>query len=302
MDGPQLDAFLAVVDIGSFTRAAARLRLSQPTVTTRIKTLEQFLGTTLLERLPGGIKPTPAGIELLPYAREIVSLSRRAREAVTSNGQPHGRVDVGTVESLTNYRLLPLIEYMYLRYPKVQISMHSSACGDTLAHVRDGRLDCTFFVDSIDSARDDLESKVLCPEPLVLVGGPNHLLVDRAEITHEDLRSATMIRADNRAMYHVQFERTIGLTDAAERPRTFELDSIDAAKRSVAVGIGMALLPLIAVEQELADGRLHRINWTPPFEAFTQIAWRRDGGANSALDALVSAAVQVVDEQVSERV
>lgn len=297
MDAPQLAAFVAVVDIGSFTRAAARLKVSQPTVTTRIQALEQSMGVKLLERLPRGVKLTSAGAELLPYARDIIALTDQARKAVSSDGQPHGRVDVGTVESLTNYRLLPLIEYLYLRYPKVQVSMHSSACGETIARVRDGRLDCAFFVDSAGD-RDDLETRILCPEPLVLVGGPDHLLVGRTTVDDDDLLNATLIRADTGANYHVWFERIIGLDVVEERPRIFELDSMAAAKRSVANGLGMALLPAIAVQQELRTGELRRVEWDPPFEVYAQVAWRRDG-RSAAVRALVDAATRVVEEQVS---
>ncbi|HEX6355558.1 LysR family transcriptional regulator [Actinophytocola sp.] len=297
MDAPQLAAFVAVVDIGSFTRAAARLKVSQPTVTTRVQALEQSVGATLLERLPRGIRLTPAGEELLPYAREIIALTERAREAVSSGGQPHGRVEVGTVESLTNYRLLPLIEYLYLRYPKVQVSMRSSACGETIAKVREGRLDCAFFVDST-GGREDLDTRVLCPEPLVLVGGPGSQLTGRATVSDGDLLHATLIRADNGANYHTRFERIIGLDVVEERPRILELDSIAAAKQSVANGLGVALLPTIAVRRELATGELCRVNWKPPFEVYTQVAWRRTG-RSAAVRALVDAATQVIEEQSS---
>lgn len=296
MDTAQLAAFVAVVDVGSFTRAAARLNVSQPTVTTRIRALEQGVGTPLLERLPRGVKLTPAGADLLPYARDIITLTERARQAVTSGGRPHGRIEVGTVESLTTYRLLPLVEYLYRRFPNLQISMRSSACGETIARVREGSLDCAFFVDSAVS-RDDLETTVLCREPLVLVGAPDHLLAGRAGVTDDDLLSATLVRADNGADYHQRFERIIGLGVVDERPRIFELDSITAAKRSVANGMGMALLPLVAVHTELAAGTLHRIDWEPPFTVYTQVTWRR-GVRSTAVRALVAAAAEVIEDQL----
>ncbi|GHG14347.1 MULTISPECIES: LysR family transcriptional regulator [Amycolatopsis] len=301
MESPQLEAFVTVVDVGSFTRAAARLQLSQPSVTGRIKALEHDVGVRLLERRHSGIRPTPAGAELLPYAREIVALTARARTAIDSEGRPHGRVRIGTIDFLTTHRLLPLIEYLYLRYPEVQISMSNPADGDAAGAVRDGKLDCAFVVDVIHD-REDLDSRVLCPESLVLVGGADHALARRTPVTDEDLRAATLVRADNAAQYHERFERTIGLEETANRPRLFELDSIEATKRSVANGVGIALLPAAAVRRELADGRLHEIDWTPSFKSFTQVVWRRDRGPNTALDALVSAAVQVVREQVAERI
>lgn len=294
METRQLEAFLAIVGTGSFTRAAARLHLTQPTVTARIKVLEQELGSTLLDRRSSGVTPNAAGAELLPYAREIVTLAARARDALGSGGEPHGRLDIGTIESLTNYRLLPVIEHLYLRYPKVQISMHSPPAGDALAQVRAGQLQCAFFIDSVQD-RQDLEVKVLRPEPLALVCGRRHPLAERRLVTDAELRDLTLVRADN-ADYHVRFEYALHVTGGEQRRRLFELGSIDAAKRGLVNGMGIALMPAVAVEQELAEGLLCRLNWIPSFTTFTQVAWRREYGPNAALTALVATAVQVIEE------
>ncbi len=297
MEVRQLEAFLAVADIGSFTRAAARLHLTQPTVTARIKALEQEVGSALLDRRSSGITLTTAGTALLPYAREIVALTARARDALGSDGEPYGRLDVGTIESLTNYRLLPVIEHVYRRYPKVQISMHLPPAGDALSQVRAGQLQCAFFIDSVQD-RDDLEIKILCPEPLALVCGRHHPLAVRPRVTNADLRDMTLVRSDNNADYHARFDHAVHVAGAEQRPRLFELGSINAAKRSLANGMGIALMPIVAIEQELAKGQLCRLNWIPPFTTFTQVAWRRKGGPNAALNALVATAVQVIEEQV----
>ncbi|HEX5121001.1 MAG TPA: LysR family transcriptional regulator [Pseudonocardiaceae bacterium] len=296
MDTRHLETFAAVVDTGSFTKAATVLRCSQPTVTTRIKALEQSVGMALLERLPNEVKLTAAGCTLLRYARDILALSDEAQVALTSDRPVAGRLDIGTVESVMTYRLLPLVEYMYRRYSNVRISMHASNCGETMSQLRDGRLDCVFFVDVV-ARRRDLDVEVLCPEPLVLVGGPDHLLVGRPDVSDDEVRSATLIRAETGANYHDQFERLFGAGNPDERARVLDLDSIDMAKRSVAAGLGLALLPEIAVEEELAAGELHRIDWSAPFHVFTQLAWRRGSGSHATLRALVTAAVQVVNEQ-----
>lgn len=300
MDTPQLDAFVAVVDIGSFTRAASRLNLSQPTITTRVKSLEQGLGVTLLERLPSGVRPTAAGRQLLPYAREIISLTSRARQAIDSGGQPHGRVDVGTVESLTSYRLLPMVEYLYRRYPKVQVALHAGAGADAIVAVREGRLDCAFVVGPPEE-HENLETQVLCPEPMVLVGSPGHLLPSLARVGDDALRGTPIIRTDPHAGYQRQFEQAIGLLDGQDHPRVFDLDSIDAAKRSVALGIGMAFIPLVSVERELAEGSLATIDWAPPFDTWTQVVRRKTRTPNTALDALVAAALDVAAEHLDDR-
>ncbi|ATE52843.1 MULTISPECIES: LysR family transcriptional regulator [Actinosynnema] len=298
METRQLLAFTTVVQTGSFTKAAATLNCSQPTITTRIKALEETLGVALFRRLPRGIQMTSAGVELLPFARNIITLTDKARKAITMNGEPHGHLVIGSAQSLTDYRLLPLIEYMCWRYPSVQISLHSRTTRSNLAAVREGRLDCAFFIGPVEQ-RDGLETTVLCPEPLVMVAGPGHALARTGAVTEADLRGSTLVRAENGASYHEQFERALGLHEAESRSPVLALDSVDAAKRAVASGLGISLVPEVTVAAELADGRLSRIGWTPPFRVFTQFAWRQDNSANPSVTALVSAAAQVVSEQVA---
>ncbi|XVV05296.1 LysR family transcriptional regulator [Actinosynnema sp. CA-248983] len=298
METRQLLAFTTVVQTGSFTKAAATLNCSQPTITTRIKALEETLGVPLFRRLPRGIQMTSAGVELLPFARNIITLTDKARKAITMNGEPHGKLVIGSAQSLTDYRLLPLIEYMCWRYPSVQISLHSRNTATNLASVREGRLDCAFFIGPVE-AREGLETTVLCPEPLVMVAGPTHALTRRSVITEDELRGSTLIRAENGASYYEQFEQALGLQDAESRSPVLALDSIDAAKRAVASGLGISLMPEVTVAAELADGRLCRLPWVPPFRVYTQFAWRQDNSTNPSVTALVSAAAQVVSEQVA---
>ncbi|GAA3858472.1 LysR family transcriptional regulator [Saccharothrix violaceirubra] len=298
METRQLLAFTTVVQTGSFTKAAATLNCSQPTITTRIKALEETLGVPLFRRLPRGIQMTSAGVELLPFARNIITLTDKARKAITMNGEPHGKLVIGSAQSLTDYRLLPLIEYMCWRYPSVQISLHSWNTRTNLTSVRDGRLDCTFFIGSVEP-HEGLETTVLCPEPLVMVAGPTHALTRRSVITEDELRGSTLIRAENGASYYEQFEQALGLGETETRAPVLALDSIDAAKRAVASGLGISLVPEVTVAAELADGRLCRLPWVPPFRVYTQFAWRQDNATNPSVTALVSAAAQVVSEQVA---
>jgi len=149
--------------------------------------------------------------------------------------------------------------------------------------------------------REDLEVRVLCPEPLALVCGQRHPFAEQPTVIDVDPRDVTLVRSDNNADYHMRFEHTLRLAGAEQPPRLFELGSIDAAKRSLVNGMGIALMPAVAVERELAEGQLCRLNWTQPVTTFTQVAWRRENGPNAALRALVASAVQVIEEQMPKR-
>ncbi|WBB78720.1 LysR family transcriptional regulator [Micromonospora sp. WMMD882] len=290
MDARQFQAFLTTADFGSFTRAAARLGVTQPTITNRIKALEQAFGTMLLERLPGGVRPTRSGQAVLPYAREIVRLTSEAQQVLTSSGEPCGQLDVGSLESLTNHRLLPLIEYLHIRYPGIDLSLHAADPRDAVHQVRSGQLDCAFLIGAAQH-HEELEFCVLCPEPLALVTGtrPASTRAGGAGGVEESL-TTIFFCSDVDTSYCEQ------VAGATRRRRTLKLNSIEAAKHSAANGIGVALLPEVAVTRELADGTLRKLDWQPSVPTYTQAVWRRSRVARPALDVVLAAAEKVVRE------
>ncbi|MFF4490065.1 LysR family transcriptional regulator [Streptomyces sp. NPDC001544] len=284
MDTRHLEAFLSAVDAGSVTRAASTLQVTQPTVTNRIKALERSLGLILLERLPGGVRPTRAGRSILEQAREIVRLSGRVRRIADASLTPQGKFCVGAPESLINHRLLPLIEYLLLRYPDMDVSLRLSTPQEALAMLRDGQLDCVFMIGNAASD-EDLEHCDLCPEPFALVAG--------GRPTPGEAVSSILVTAD------LDVRHCDGLLTEVQSTlragRTLKLDSITAVKRMAEGGIGVGLLPEVTVAEDIADGRLRRIvDWRPATPTYTQALWRRGDVGHPTLDAVLKAASDVV--------
>ncbi|GHH45309.1 LysR family transcriptional regulator [Streptomyces candidus] len=297
MDTRQLQAFLSAVDVGSFTRAATRLNVTQPTITNRIKALEQSLGSILLERLPGGVRPTSNGLAVIPHAREIVRLTEEVQRTIAAPGETRGRVSVGSPESLTSHRLLPLIEYLYIRYPLIDFSVHLSSPQDAVAQLRSGQLDCVFLIGAQQS-HEDLEFNVLRPEPLALVAAPGRTEGDGDRGTPTaDSFSTMLVCSDVDAAFCDGIPLLSDVATGTPKRRTLKLNTIDAVKRIAANGIGVALLPEIAVAQEIAQGVLRKLNWQPAVQTFTQTVWRRSRIPRPALDTVLAAAEQVVREE-----
>ncbi|WFE41164.1 LysR family transcriptional regulator [Micromonospora sp. WMMD998] len=295
MDARQLQALLMTADVGSFTRAAARLGVTQPTITNRIKALEQALDTILLERLPGGVRPTRSGQAVLPYAREIVRLSAEMEHAVTAPGEPRGRVAVGSLESLTNHRLLPLIEYLHVRYPGIEFSLHASDPWDSVSRVRSGQLDCAFLIGAA-LQHDDLEVGLLCPEPLALVTGCHPASTGAAGAEGTGPSFGTVLLCSDVDVSFCKLVASQAVAGATRHRRTLKLNSIEAAKHSAANGIGVALLPEVAVAREIAEGTLRRVDWEAPERTYTQAVWRRSKAPDPALEVVLAAARKVVRE------
>lgn len=296
MNIKHLSAFLAVAEYCSFTKAASSLGLAQPTVTARIKSLEQALDTPLLHRTVGGTRLTPAGRRLHRYASRIVQLSEYAQQAVTETVEFRPSLTVGAAECLTAYRLVPLIEYMHLRHPGYDLSLRALD-DDPVALVRDERMDCAFFIGK-RVAEDDVHQLMLCTEQLALVAEPSHPLAAVQGVSLRGLSKQTVICASRGSGYQTAFEDALSQAEV-ETSGILSLGSIDAVKRGLSDGMGVALLPQISVEQELRTGKLRRIDWQAPFQVFAQCVWRRGLDDDAVFRALLSTALQVTAEQVA---
>ena len=287
-----LVTFEKVADVLSFTRAAADLGYAQSSVTGQIRSLESSLDVELFERLGSRIRLTEAGERLLPYARRMAELAEEAQAAVASAGDPSGTIAVGTMESLTSYRLPPLLEYFHHRYPKVRLTLRPTLGDATRQALRQSTYDVGFLMEP-DTEHEGLESEVLAPEPLVLVAGPGHPLAGRTGLTSADLAAAHLVGTEPGCPYRDLFEEEL----REWAPPFMEFGTIEATKRGVISGLGVALLPRVTVAEELASGTLIALDWEAPFTLFTQLAWRRGKKLPAHVRLFVEQARRLVREQ-----
>ncbi|MEU8621297.1 LysR family transcriptional regulator [Streptomyces sp. NPDC048623] len=287
-----LVTFEKVAAMGSFTRAATELTYAQSSVTSQIRALESSLGVDLFERLGSRIRLTEAGERLLPYARQIIALADEARAAVTGGGEPAGTIAVGTMESLTSYRLTPLLELFHHRYPGVRLALRPTLGDATRQALRVGTYDLGLLMER-ETEHEGLESEVLTEEPLVLLASPRHPLAGRTGLTAAELAGAALVGTEPGCAYRDLFEAEL----RPYGPVFTEYGTIEASKRGVAAGLGIALLPRIAVREELASGALVALDWQPPFTLFTQIAWRRGKRLPEHVRLFVEQARRLVSEQ-----
>ena len=265
-----LATFEKVASVLSFTRAAAELSYAQSSVTSQIRALEDSLGVQLFDRLGSRIRLTEAGERLLPYARRMRELAEEARAAVTDPEEPAGTLAVGTMESLTSYRLPPLLELFHHRYPKVRLTLRPTLGDETRRALRQGTYDLGFLMEA-ESEHAGLETEVLAVEPLALVASPRHAVAGREPAT-ADLVRQPLLATEPGCAYRDLFERELKSLDP--EVQFMEFGTIEATKRAAAAGLGISLLPEVTVAAELAEGTLVRLAWEPPFTLRTQLAWR----------------------------
>ncbi len=289
-----LVTFEKVATVLSFTQAAAGLKYAQSSVTSQIRALESSLGAQLFDRLGSRIRLTEAGERLLPYARQIIELSEEARAAVIGAEEPSGALAVGTMESLTSYRLSPLLELFHHRYPGVRLAMRPTLGDETRQALRQGTYDVGFLMER-ETEHAGLDVTVLTEEPLALVAGPGHPLAGAAAST-ADLVREPLLATEPGCAYRDLFEEELN-TRSAEPVSFMEFGTIEATKRAAAAGLGIALLPAVTVAEELADGRLVTLFWKPPFALSTQLAWRSGRRLPAHARLFVEQARKLVAEQ-----
>ncbi|MEU2929610.1 LysR family transcriptional regulator [Streptomyces sp. NPDC007251] len=287
-----LVTFEKVATALSFTRAAAELSYAQSSVTGQIRALESSLGVELFDRLGSRIRLTEAGERLLPYARQIIELADEARAAVVEPEEPSGTLTVGTMESLTSYRLPPLLEYFHHRHPGVRLALRTTIGDETRQALRQGAYDVGFLMEE-RTEHPGLTTAVLAEEPLALVAAPGHPLTGAAVAT-ADLVGRPLLATEPGCAYRDLFERELRALGDVD---FLEFGTIEATKRAAAAGLGIALLPEVTVAAELADASLVRLDWEPPFRLHTQLAWRAGKRLPAHARLFVEQARRLVAEQ-----
>lgn len=302
MELRHLVTFRKVANYLSFTRAAVELNYAQSSVTNQIRSLEAALEAELFERLGGRIRLTEAGKRLLPYADQIINLAEEARIEVAGKSEPSGQLSIGTMESITSYRLPPLLELFHHRYPQMQLSLRPSLCAETCQALRQGVYDVGFIMEA-ETRHEGVETEVLAQERLVLVTAPDHPMAATVggTVTVEQLRATTILAAEPGCAYRDLFEEYLN-TKTGEPASFLEFGTIEAIKRGTIASLGVTLLPEISVAEAVAQGALVVLPWEPPFSVYTQLAWRSGKRLSRELRLFISETMRLVREDtVQER-
>ncbi|MDP4097262.1 LysR family transcriptional regulator [Paenibacillus sp. P96] len=286
MESRHLFTFLVVVEEGSFTRAALRLDYAQSSITAQVQALEAELGAPLFDRIGKKIMLTDAGRRLLPYAQEIAKMHALARDAVHSVADVGGTLMIGAPESLAAFRLPAVLREYRERYPNVKISLKPGLCWELKDLVRAGQLDMAFLLQP-ELEDKDLHIELLVEEEMALVAPLHHALAELEHVEPADLREETILHTEAGCTYRALFEQHLNSHGIFPDPK-LEFWSIEAIKQCVMTGLGLSLLPLVTVQNELKEGKLLRLNWDDrPQRVSTQVAYHTKKWQSPALSELL---------------
>ncbi len=252
MDLNHLRSFVAVAKFGHLTRASEALHLSQPALSSHIKTLEEQFGVTLFERTPTGMTLTPSGRRLLVEAEQIIGAVRHlAHSAQDLRGQPTGHLKIGTVLNPAILRVGELISRALDRYPQIELELYQVMSSDVLARLRNGTLDAGFYFG--DKPESDLDSI-----PLRDIVYRVTLPVTRADeligAEWETIAQQPWIVAPAPSSHHQLVMSLFG--DDTPRPeRIIEADTESVINDLVESGVGVSLIRDEIAAQSVDAGR-----------------------------------------------
>jgi DNA-binding transcriptional LysR family regulator len=253
MDLYQLEAFVAVAQERSFSRAAVRLHRTQSAVSQTIGKLEETLGEKVFERSSRDGTLTAAGQVLLQYAEELLNLRERAQEAVAELRSLHeGKLTVAANE-FTSLCLLPALNLYHRMHPSIKIQVQRTLAGEAPRLILTHQVE--FGVLSFKPEDEQLNSTIVYRDELVFVVYPGHSLATAEKVSIHDLGAESFIA------HNVTSPLRNKVIDAFRRTQTtlnmnVELPTLSSIKDFVRMGNGVALMPRMCVEDELRRGEL----------------------------------------------
>jgi len=273
----QVEGFLEVARRGSVSRAAEALFITQPTLTARLQGLERELGTPLFLRTPHGMRLTDAGRAWTPFAeralRALVDGRDALEQVITASA---GHLMIAAAPAVSTYVLPELLERFVATHPRVEVSVRTGHSEDVVELVVRDEVQLGL---GRAIRHPDLELRPFHTEELVLVCAPDHPFTKRASVPMADVAAEKLIMFDRTSSY---YEITQGafLSAGVKLRGLMELDSIEAAKKMVERGLGVALLPGTAVAREAASGTLTVVAMTDAPRMHNSIVAfrRRDAG------------------------
>lgn len=252
-----LRLFLSVVEAGSITHGAERLRLALAAASTRIRNMEAALGAPLLHRERQGVKPTPAGCALVRHARLLLQQAERMHGELAQYAEGiKGQVRLmSNTNALTEFLPEPLSDFL-ASHPQVNIDLEERLSDEIVAAVAEGIADIGIVAATVEVA--DLETLPFRTDRFVLVVAPNHPLAGVERVPFAEVLDFDFVGLD-RASALQRF-----LSEKAERigrrlKLRVQLRSFDAVCRLVECNVGIGVVPATTAERHAKTMSIHKI-------------------------------------------
>jgi DNA-binding transcriptional LysR family regulator len=262
MDLRQLSHFLAVAEERHFTRAAARVHLTQSSLSSSVRSLERELGSDLFVRSTRQVELTEAGRALLPAARSAIAAAEDGRDAVAAvRGLVRGHLAIGAIQALGPVNLPALIARFHRRHPAVTLRIHHVRAAELVRHTADGEIDVAIVDLPLGPQGNRVRARTIATESLQLAIAADDPLARRSRVRLSDLADREFIEYRPDSSLRASIDRAchaVGL----KRHIVCEVDALVDLVELVSLGIGVSLLPPAAIR--MTNGRAVGVATDPP--------------------------------------
>jgi len=261
MDLRQLEIFCKVVELKSFSKAGDSIYLTQPTISEHIKSLEDHLGTRLLDRLGREVIPTKAGDILYTYAKKILDLRSEAKHVLEDlSGKMVGEITIGGSNIPGEYIIPNLLGKFKKEYKNISIHLRIGDTKDIINKVLESTIEMGIVGAKIQDRR--LQYNEFIKDELILVVPPFHPWGSRTSIKPDELEGEPFISRERGSGTRITMEKA--LHDAGIKLNTLkviaEMGSTEAIRQGIKAGVGISILSKRSVEDELKFGLLKEIS------------------------------------------
>lgn len=281
-----LKYLVALADHKHFGHAAAACFVSQPTLSTQIKKLEDELGVSLVERAPRKVMLTPAGRDAAERARRIVAEVEQMKEAARRSQDPEaGTVRLGIFPTLGPYLLPHVVPTIRARFPHLELLLIEEKSDLLLSYLREGKLDAGLLALPVQD--EQLHTEFLFEEPFVLAVPESHPLAKRESLSLHELSEQKLLLLEDGHCLREQALDVCRISGANERSE-FRATSLETLRQMVAADVGMTLLPTLAVKPPVARSEnIHLLGFSDSHPS-RQIAmvWRKSTAMSDFLGEL----------------
>lgn len=255
MDLRQLEYFTAIAKEGSLTAAAKKCRIAQPSLSQQLKALEDELGEALVHRKPRGVETTVAGKILLEHAGRVLDEARILKERFAKRRESQeGCLIFGMIPTVAPYLLPRLLGPFRQTFPKIDVQVREARTDGLIQQVVDGSIEFAILSDvtALDQKRWSLHVKELFREPLLLAVPDRHPLAHPGQRPKpEQLSPETLIHLRDG---HCLTDRTLKVCRLEKLDPGMECDQLETALAMVAAGMGIAVVPQLAVRLRQLPG------------------------------------------------
>lgn len=245
-----LQYLVALADVRHFSRAAERCHVSQPTLSTQIRKLEDQLEVQLVERHPRQVMLTPVGKEIVSRARNVLGELDAIRAIARRSRDPHsGMVRIGIFPTLAPYFLPHVIPEIRQAFPRLSLRLYEEKTEEVIRMLAEGKLDAGLL--ALPLNEEWLVSRTLFEEPFVLAMPEHHPLADRQQVRLADLAGQELLLLEEGHCLRDQALEVCQLAGAAEK-LDFNATSMETLRHMVAANTGITLMPALSVNPPLA--------------------------------------------------